>query len=125
MNIVKGDQVLVISGKDKGETGRVLKVLPRKKNTRRSGKFLKTYPNERLVIVEGVNFIKRHARKGTTNMEQGGIIEKEAPIHISNVMLVCPKCNESTRVKKKILEDGKRMRVCGNCNEMIPKPMEK
>ena len=125
MNIVKGDQVIVLSGKDRGKRGRVLKVLPRKKNTRRSGKLLKTYPKERLVIVESVNFIKRHARKGTANMEQGGIIEKEAPIHISNVMLVCPKCNKPTRVKIKILEDGKHIRVCRHCDEMIPKPLEK
>jgi large subunit ribosomal protein L24 len=123
MHIVKDDNVLVISGEARGKTGRVLKVLPKKRNTRRHGKLKKSYPKERLVIVEGVNFIKKHTRKGTSNMEKGGIIEMEAPIHISNVMLLCPSCNQPTRVKVKVLDNGEHMRVCSHCDEMIPKPM--
>lgn len=102
MKIVKNDNVLILSGNNKGKTGKVLKVLPKKNR----------------VIVEGVNFIKKHARPTQKN-PQGGIIEKEASIHVSNVMVICPKCNTPTRVGKKILDNGKKIRVCKNCGEMF------
>jgi large subunit ribosomal protein L24 len=102
MKVVKNDTVLVISGNYKGKRGKVLKV----------------FPKENRVIVEGVNFIKRHT-KPTQKNTQGGIVEKEASIHISNLMVVCPKCDTPTRLGKKILEDNKRIRVCRNCNEML------
>ncbi|MFH1940556.1 MAG: 50S ribosomal protein L24 [bacterium] len=102
MKVVKNDTVLVISGNYKGKRGKVLKV----------------FPKENRVIVEGVNFIKRHT-KPTQKNTQGGIVEKEASIHISNLMVVCPKCDTPTRLGKKILENNKRIRICRNCNEML------
>jgi large subunit ribosomal protein L24 len=103
--IKRNDLVKVISGDDKGKTGRVLKV----------------FPKEARIIVEKVNLIKRHLRKGHPSAPQGGIIEKEAPIHISNVMLVCTKCNKPTRVAKVELSDGSKVRKCKKCNEIIDK----
>lgn len=98
--IKKNDKVIVITGKEKGKIGAVLKVDPEKKR----------------VIVEKVNIVKKHARPGPTTA-QGGIIEKEAPLHISNVMIVCNKCTEVTRVGMRILEDGSKVRVCKKCDE--------
>ncbi len=101
-HIRKDDLVQVIAGKEKGKTGKVLKVLHKKNR----------------VVVEKVNFIKRHSRPaGRTR--QGGIIEKEGPIHISNVLLVCPKCNEGVRTGRRVLEDGKKALVCKQCGELV------
>lgn len=100
--IKKNDKVKVVSGKEKGKMGKVLKVLG---------------DRDRLVI-ENVNFVKRHARPGGQT-RQGGILEKEAPIHWSNVMLVCNKCINPVRVKMQQLEDGKMVRVCRKCGELI------
>ncbi len=102
-HIKKGDTVLVIAGDEKGKTGKVLRV-DRKKSR---------------AVVERVNFIKRHVRPGHPMAPQGGIIEREAPIHISNLMLVCPKCNKPSRVKNVRLENRKRARVCKRCGEQI------
>jgi large subunit ribosomal protein L24 len=102
MNIRKNDTVLVISGKDKGKKGKV--------------RF--TYPKDQRILVEGVNFIKKHVR-AVREARQAGIIEREAPIHISNVMLLCSKCNHPTRVGLRLLEDGKKVRFCHTCNEVI------
>lgn len=107
MHIRHNDQVLVLSGEYKGKKGRVLKV----------------FPDQNRVIVEGVNFIKRHTRP-STKIPQGGIIQKEAPIHISNVMVICPKCGTPTRTRYEFFgEEGKisrrKARVCKNCGEMI------
>jgi len=102
MKVVKNDTVLVVSGNFKGKKGKVLKV----------------FPKEQRVIVEGVHFIKRHTRKTQKN-PQGGIVEKEAPIHVSNVLVVCPKCGNPARVGRKVLQDGKRVRVCKGCGEML------
>nr|WP_291490445.1 50S ribosomal protein L24 [Desulfurella sp.] len=97
----KGDLVKVIAGKDKGKTGKIISFVP--KNNR--------------VIVEGIKIIKKHEK--ATQTSKGGIIEKEAPIDISNVMLVCPHCNKPTRIASKILDDGTKVRVCKKCNETI------
>ncbi len=102
MKVIKDDNVLVLSGNNKGKTGRVLKVLPKKNR----------------IIVEGINFIKKHSRPTQKN-PQGGIIEIEASIHVSNVMVICPKCDAPTRVGSKILENGKKIRACKNCGEMF------
>ncbi len=102
LGIKKDDNVLVITGKEKGKRGRVLAVLPKKQR----------------VIVEKINIIKRHM-KPSQKYSQGGIIEKEGPIHISNVMLVCPRCNTPTRIGNKILDDGRKLRVCKKCKEVI------
>lgn len=101
-NIVKNDTVKVIAGNHKGKTGRVIKVIPDKHR----------------VIVEKIQLVKRHTRPRSTQ-QQGGIIEKEASIHISNVMLVCPKCDKPTRTKTGHLKNGKRTRVCASCGEML------
>jgi large subunit ribosomal protein L24 len=102
MKIAKNDIVEVVAGNDRGKRGKVLKVLPKSQR----------------VVVEGVNFIHRHTRPRTQG-DQGGIIEKEAPIDVSNVMLICTKCNEGVRVKTKILADKSKSRVCSQCGEMI------
>ena len=102
MQIRKNDTVLVIAGKDKGKKGKV--------------RF--AYPKDESVVIEGINFIKRHARaRGATR--QAGIIELEAPIHVSNVMLLCDKCNHPTRTSFRILQDGRKVRVCHACGEVI------
>ena len=98
----KDDKVKVLTGKDKGKIGKILKV-DRKKDR---------------VLVENINVIKRHSRPSATN-RQGGIIETEAPISRSNVMLICGKCMTPSRTKMQRLEDGKKTRVCAKCNEII------
>jgi large subunit ribosomal protein L24 len=98
----KNDMVKVIAGKEKGKSGKILRVLHKKER----------------VLVEKINFIKRHSRpSGKTR--QGGIIQKEAPIHISNVLLLCPKCNQGVRTGIRNLEDGKKALVCKKCGESI------
>ncbi len=104
MRVAKDDTVIVIAGDDKGKTGKVLKV----------------FPDKQRIIVEGVNFIKRHTR-ARSRMEPGGVIEKEGPIHVSNVMVICPRCGEGTRPKRTRLVEGRRVRVCDKCNEIIGK----
>jgi len=101
LKIKKKDKVKIRTGKYKGKISEVVKVFPKKKS----------------VIVSKVNLIKRHTRP--TQTEPGGIIQKEAPISIANVQLVCPKCNQPTRVRFDRLSDGKKIRVCKKCNEMI------
>lgn len=98
--IKKNDKVIVIIGKEKGKIGTVLKVDSEKSR----------------VIVEKVNMVKKHARP-SAKTAQGGIIEKEAPLNISNVMIVCNKCAEPTRIGNRRLEDGSKVRVCKKCGE--------
>ena len=100
VHVKKNDTVIVISGKDKGKTGEVLKVSPKK------GK----------VTVQGVNIIKKHQKPNRANA-QGGIIEKEGAIYSSKVMLYCTKCKNATRISSNILEDGTKVRVCKKCGE--------
>ena len=102
--VVKNDTVKVISGNYRGKIGKVLKVFPKKNR----------------IIVEGVNLRKHHERPSQA-LPQGGIIEKEAPIHISNVKVVCPKCGRPTRVGIRILEDNSKVRYCKHqdCGEII------
>ena len=101
-NIKKGDQVKVIAGKEKGKTGRVVRVLP----------------DDSKLFVEKVNMIKRHTKPNRGN-KGGGIIEKEAPLYLAKVMLVCGKCNQATRVGRQVLEDGQSVRFCKKCKEQI------
>ena len=103
MTIRRGDTVKVISGKDKGKQGKVLRCIPEKQR----------------VVVEKVNFMKK-AMRPTQQNPQGGISTIEAPIHVSNVMLVCPSCGEATRVARRREEDGKLVRVCKKCGKDIP-----
>ena len=101
-HLKKDDKVKVTTGKDSGKIGKILKV--DRKNQR--------------VLVENINIVKRHARPNAQN-RQGGIIESEATVHWSNVMLMCNKCVTPVRIKMKQLDDGKRVRVCQKCNEQI------
>jgi len=104
LSIRKGDRVEVIAGKEKGKKGKVLFTLPK----------------ENRVVVEGVAMVKRHARP-TQKVPQGGIQEREAPIHVSNVELICPACGQPTRVGHRIAESGKKVRICRKCQGDIDK----
>ncbi|HEY3156034.1 MAG TPA: 50S ribosomal protein L24 [Candidatus Eisenbacteria bacterium] len=103
-HFARNDQVVVIAGDDRGKSGKVLKVLI----------------DEDRLIVEKVNFVKRHT-KPRGQKAQGGILEREAPVHISNVMHLCPKCQMGVRVTMKRTADGKRERYCARCGETIPR----
>jgi len=100
--IVKGDRVVVLSGEDKGKEGVVLKIDTSNKRA----------------IVEGVNFVKRHQRPTQLN-PQGGIVEKEAPVNMSNLMVICSKCNAGVKTNVVLLQDGGRARACKRCGEII------
>ena len=102
MKIRKNDTVLVIAGKDKGKKGKV--------------RF--AYPKEGQLLVEGVNFIKRHSR-AVKGARQAGIIEREETISVADVMLLCSKCNHPTRIGFRFLEDGRKVRVCRSCGEVV------
>jgi large subunit ribosomal protein L24 len=104
MSIRKGDQVLVLSGKDKGKRGEVIEVQPLRNR----------------VIVEGVNMVKRHQRRVPGSL-QAGIIDKPAALNRSNVMLLCPSCNQPSRPARTALPNGKHVRVCKKCGEIIDK----
>lgn len=102
MRIKKDDIVQITAGKELGKKGKVLKV----------------FPSEDKVMVEKLNMIKRHT-KPSQKMREGGIVEKEAKLDLSNVMLVCSRCDATTRVERKVLENGKKVRVCKKCKEVI------
>jgi large subunit ribosomal protein L24 len=103
--IRRNDNVVVITGKDRGKRGRVLKVDAAKNR----------------LVVEGVNFIKRHTRPNPQQNIKGGVIEREASLSVANVQLVCPECTEATRIGKKVLEDGRRVRICRKCEGVLDK----
>jgi large subunit ribosomal protein L24 len=102
MKIRKDDNVLVIAGKNKGKKGKI--------------RFL--YTKENRILVEGVNMIKTHSR-AKAQVKQAGLIEREAPIAISDVMIICKHCNKPARIGYKVLEDGKKVRICRNCKEAL------
>jgi large subunit ribosomal protein L24 len=101
----KNDNVLIITGKDRGKRGRVLKVLPEKNR----------------LIVEGVNLIKRHTKPNPGKNVKGGIVEREASLHASNVQLVCPECGVQTRLGHKILGDCRKVRIGRKCDGVVDK----
>lgn len=103
--IRRNDTVVVLTGKDSGKRGRVLKVLPARNR----------------LIVEGVNNIKRHTRPNPQKNIKGGIVEREASLHASNVQLVCPECSKTTRVGRRILNDGRKVRICRKCEGVVDK----
>jgi len=105
IQIRKGDQVKVISGRDAGKSGRVLSVNPLK-NT---------------VVVEHANIIKRHTRPNPSKNVKGGIVEKEGPMNVSNVMIVCSSCGKHTRIGHTVLADGKKVRSCRRCGTTLDK----
>jgi large subunit ribosomal protein L24 len=102
LHIKRGDTVQVISGKEQGK----------------SGKVLKAYPGKERVIVEHVNMIKKHTKRRSQG-QGGGIIEREGTLHASNVLLVCPSCRKATRLGHKLLEDGSKARICKKCGEVV------
>lgn len=102
MQIRKNDSVMVIAGKERGKTGKVLRVLT----------------DRNAIIIERMNIVKRHT-KPRGPQQSGGIVEKEAAIHASNVMIMCDKCNAPARVGRKILADGKKIRVCRRCQDAL------
>jgi large subunit ribosomal protein L24 len=103
--IRKNDNVVVTTGKDRGKRGRVMRVVPDKNR----------------VIVEGVNVIKRHTKPNPQRNVKGGVVEREAAVHASNVQLVCPECGKPTRIGKKILGDGRTVRICRKCEGVVDK----
>jgi len=102
MKIKKNDTVYVISGKEKGKTGKVLQVSKDKNR----------------VLVQGVNFVKKHTRQ-TRQDKPGGILQKESPLHISNLMFQCPRCSKPSKLAAKFLDDGSKVRICNSCEEMV------
>ena len=103
--IRKNDNVLVITGKNRGTRGRVLRVDPVKNR----------------LVVEGVNMIKRHTKPNPQKNIKGGVVEREASVHASNVQLMCPECGKQTRVGRKILGDGRKVRICRKCEGVVDK----
>ena len=103
--IRKNDTVVVTSGRDRGKRGRVLRIIPDKNR----------------LIVEGMNMIKRHTRPNPSKQVKGGIVEREASLHASNVQLVCPECAATTRIGRRTLEDGRKVRVCRKCEGVVDK----
>lgn len=102
LRIKKDDMVVVVSGKDKGKKGKVITV----------------FPNAKKALVEGVNFVKKHMRK-TQQDQQGGIVQKEVPMQLSNLMLFCKRCNKSVRIGASFLKDNSKTRICKSCKELI------
>ncbi len=117
MDIKKGDKVMVIAGDDAGRQGEVQRVLPATWGKgRKAGE---RNVNGDRVVVAGINLVKKHQRRTGNINTQFGIIEREAPIHISNVELVCPKCGKPTRVAHQVHADGSSGRLCKQCGELI------
>ena len=102
-HVKRNDNVVVLAGKSKGRTGRVLRVLP----------------SEGKAIVEGVNFVRKHTKANPQKNIKGGILERESPIDASNLMVVCGECGKPTRVGHKALEDGRKVRSCRRCNGIL------
>ena len=103
--IRRNDNVVVLTGRDRGKRGRVLRVMPEKSR----------------VIVEGVNFIKKHTKANPQKNVKGGIVEREASVHASNVQIVCPECGKPTRAGRRRLDDGTRVRFCRKCEGVVDK----
>ena len=102
MRIKKGDTVFVKAGKEKGKTGKVLKF----------------NQSAQRALVQGVNFVKKHAKQ-TRQDQPGGILQKESHLHISNLMFYCPRCSKPARIGAKLLNDGSKVRICKKCQEMV------
>ena len=105
LHVRKNDQVEVLSGRDRGKRGKVLRVIP----------------DRRRAIVERVNMIKRHTRPNPQQNIKGGVVEREGSLDLSNLMVVCPECDTKTRVRHKVLTDGRKVRTCASCEGVIDK----
>ena len=104
IGLKKGDKVLIIIGEDKGKKGKIVRIFPKKMQA----------------VVEGVNFLKKHS-KPTQKSPQGGIIKQEGALRISNIRLICNKCDKPTDIRRERIKEGKRVRVCKKCGEIIDK----
>ncbi len=102
MKIIKGDNVLVIAGKDKGRTGKIMK----------------SYPKDSMVLVEGINLKKKHVRPKKEG-EKGQVISLATPLNISNIKIICPKCGKAARIGYRVEKDGKKVRICKKCDSTI------
>lgn len=105
LHVKKDDEVLVLAGKDRGKSGRVLRVFPTKKRA----------------VVENINMLRKHTRPNPQKNIKGGVVERESPIHLANLMVVCRECGKPTRVSYSLLSDGKKVRTCRKCNGTIDK----
>ena len=105
VHVKKNDQVKVITGKDRGKIGKVLRV----------------HPGEGRAIVEGINFVKKHTKANPAKGVQAGITQQERPMPMAKLMIVCPECGKQTRVKRHVLDDGSRQRVCAKCGGSLDK----
>ena len=101
--IRKNDNVVVVTGKDRGKRGRVLRLVPSKNR----------------LIVEGVNLMKRHTKPNPGQNVKGGVVESEAPLHASNVQIVCPECSAPPRIGRRLLGDGRKVRICRKCDGVV------
>lgn len=104
MHVHREDTVLVLTGKDRGKKGRVIRLFPKVEKA----------------LVEKINMVKRHTRPNQ-QMPQGGIVEKESPVHVSNLQIVCSKCGKATRIAHKVLASGQKTRICKKCGEILDK----
>ncbi len=105
LHVKKDDEVLVLAGKDRGKSGRVLRVFPTKKRA----------------VVENINMLRKHTRPNPQKNIKGGVVERESPIHLANLMVICRECGKPTRVCYSLLSDGKKVRTCRKCNGTIDK----
>jgi large subunit ribosomal protein L24 len=103
--IRKNDNVLVVTGRDRGKRGRVLRMISSKNR----------------LVVEGANIVKKHTKPNPSQNIKGGIVEREASIHVSNVQLICPECGAATRIGRQILGDGRKVRICRKCEGAVDK----
>jgi large subunit ribosomal protein L24 len=102
-HIKKNDQVFILAGKERGKTGKVLRV----------------FLDKQRAIVEGLNFIQKHTRANPQRNIKGGILPKESSIHLSNLMVVCKRCNKRSRLGRATMQDGRKVRICKNCDELL------
>jgi large subunit ribosomal protein L24 len=105
LHVKKEDQVMVISGRDRGKTGRVLRV----------------FPDKNRAVVENINFVRRHTRRNPQKNIKGGIVERESPVDLSNLRVICRECNKPTRIGFHVLADGKKVRFCKRCEGSLDK----
>lgn len=103
VHVKRNDTVYILAGKDRGKTGKVLKVLT----------------SDSRAIVEGLHMVQKHTRANPQRNVKGGILPKESPVHLSNLMVVCKRCNKHARVGFSHMPDGRKVRVCKNCNELL------
>ncbi len=105
LHVKKNDNVLILAGKDRGKSGRVLRVFPAKQRA----------------VVENLNMLRKHTRPNPQKNIKGGVVERESPIHLANLMVICRECGKPTRVGYSLLSDGKKVRVCRKCSGTIDK----